>query len=126
MWRPGKRQVRQIALAMLLPALMFRAAIPAGYMPVASSGQPTLVMCSGVDGAAAQDAPGTPDPADSRHSNLPCHFATSAAAPPVDHAAAVVFDSAAPLASPGDAVENILPAIVRAQSARAPPISPYT
>jgi hypothetical protein len=60
MWRnPGKRKFRELVLALLLPALMFRAAIPAGYMPSASAtGQVLLVMCSAVDVAAGSTSGG--------------------------------------------------------------------
>jgi hypothetical protein len=123
MWRPGKRQIRRIALALLLPALMFRAAIPAGYMPVASAGQPTLVMCSAVH-VASHDSADKHDP-DSTRTNLPCVFAASSAAPPVDPAGALVIAGSVLPASRIDAVGSLFPAIIRAQSARAPPISPY-
>jgi hypothetical protein len=123
---PGKRLIRQIVLALLLPALMFRAAIPAGYMPTVTSGQVSLVMCSAVDVTTDFAAGGIKDrhgPNNSRGSS-PCHFAASAALAPLPESGWSAW-----LAVPSNvitranAVEAHSPAVVRAQSPRGPPAS---
>jgi hypothetical protein len=123
---PGKRLIRQIVLALLLPALMFRAAIPAGYMPTVTSGQVSLVMCSAVDVTTEFAAGGIKDrhgPDNSRGSS-PCHFTASAALAPMPESGwsawlAVSTDFIAR----DNALEVQLPAVVRTQSPRGPPAS---
>jgi hypothetical protein len=125
MWRPpGKRQIRQIVLALLLPALMFRAAIPAGYMPVVTSGQVSLVMCAAVDVASASTSGGIRDrhSPDNSRSNGPCHFAASSALAPLpDSGWSAWLDALTDFVARPNAVEVHSPAIVRAQSPRGPP-----
>ena len=125
MWRPpGKRQLRQIALALLLPALMFRAAIPAGYMPtVGALGQVSLVMCSAVDVTGS-----TPGGVKDRHSpenarsSGPCHFAASTALAPLpDTGWSAWLAVATNAVDRPNAIEVHSPNIVRAQSPRGPP-----
>lgn len=127
MWRlPGKRQMRQMVLALLLPALMFRAAIPAGYMPSAdTSGRVSLVMCSAVDVTASSTSGGTDrhNP-DNARGNSPCHFAASAALAPLpDSGWSAWLDVPTDFITRDNAHEVRLPAVVRAQSPRGPPVS---
>jgi hypothetical protein len=130
MWRlPGKRQIRQIALALLLPALMFRAVIPAGYMPtVGTMGHVSLVMCSAVDVVAGGTSGGIKDrhsPENSRGSG-PCHFAASTALAPLpDSGWSAWLAVANNVADRPNAIEVHSPNIVRAQSPRGPPAPRY-
>jgi hypothetical protein len=147
MWRrPSKRQIRRVTLALLLPALMFRAAIPAGFMPsVDATGQLALVMCSGavfvpvwsgVEPAYVQTAPGKygatavpltlalgkHSPARSEGDTTPCVFSAVAGwAPLPDSVTVRRLEVTTDLWRCRDAVEFICPNILRTQSARAPP-----
>jgi hypothetical protein len=126
MWRlPSKRQIRQIALALLLPAMMFRAVIPVGFMPAVTSGHVSLVMCSAVDVTASSTNGGTDrhNP-DNARGNSPCHFAASAALAPLpDSGWSAWLDVPTDFITRAIAVEVHAPAIVRAQSPRGPPVS---
>jgi hypothetical protein len=127
MWRlPSKRQVRQAVLALLLPALMFRAAIPAGYMPVSANGQLSLVMCSAVDitaGGITGAATDRHNP-DNARGNGPCHFAASSALAPLPESGwSAWLDIPTDFITRPDALEGRIPAVVRAQSPRGPPAS---
>jgi hypothetical protein len=114
-----------LLLAVILPALVLRALIPFGFMPVAGSGGPALQLCSGV--AAMAGAPsghqhhhGTGSSDGSVHAL--CAFAASAA-PAVTPAAPAILYSAINVscAGPTDTCGIRAPSILRAQSARAPP-----
>lgn len=123
---PGKRLIRQIVLALLLPALMFRAAIPAGYMPTVTSGQVSLVMCSAVDVTTDFAAGATRDRhgQDNSRGSLLCHFAASAALAPVPESGWSAWLVVSTDFITGDhALEVQLPAVVRTQSPRGPPAS---
>jgi hypothetical protein len=129
MWHlPSKRQFRQIVLALLLPALMFRAAIPAGYMPTVSAGQVSLVMCSAVDvtavtGSNSGGTTGRHNPDNARGSSL-CHFAASTALAPLPESGwSAWLDVATGFRARVNAIEVHAPAVVRAQSPRGPPVS---
>ncbi len=127
MRRPLKRQIRAIALALLLPALMFRAAIPVGYMPsMSSSGQIELVMCSAVDVTAAvsQDSGGhAPDTA---RGSGPCHFSASTVLAPLPDSSWVTrLDIPVEFVARDTTVEVHPPAIVRTQLSRGPPALQY-
>jgi len=130
---PSMRRRRRLAL-LVLPALLLRALIPAGFMPLAGAGGPYLGLCPGAGAVPhsaselathashvhTQHAAGVPhDPGTNHHpacvfsAGATTAFATTPtaalAAPvtpgPVEHRAALVF----------------LPAILRAQSSRGPP-----
>jgi len=131
---PGIRT--RLAL-LVLPALLLRALIPVGFMPVAGPGGVSIGLCPG-DGAMAQimthaghaghAAPaghhpgGSPDPSAAHHA--PCVFSSGASV------GFVPILSASPCAlaglvsrsrSPG--ARGFVPAILRTQSPRAPPLS---
>ncbi len=122
-------------LALVLPLLLLRLLVPAGFMPMAGAGGLEIVLCP----AAAALPPGlamahaghhmhhaghagdTAPPAIEHHS--PCLFAAGAA-PPVPPAVLLAAASpAAPAAAPlpAQARATALPVTLRAQSARAPP-----
>ena len=124
---PSKRQLRQIVLALLLPALMFRAAIPAGYMPTVSAGQVSLVMCSAVD-VTAQSTGSTSGGTTERHNpdnargSSACHFAASTALAPLPESGwSAWLDVSTGFIARVNAIEVLAPAVVRAQSPRGPP-----
>jgi hypothetical protein len=91
---------RRLALLLVACALLFRVAIPAGWMPEAHAQGITLAWCSGMGDAAPAEAGamiakaiGEPEaPKHKPASDQPCAF--SAAAQPVAHA------EPAPLPSP--------------------------
>jgi hypothetical protein len=117
--------MRQIVLALLLPALMFRAAIPAGYMPTVALGQVSLVMCSAVDVTASNTAGGTGrhNPDNARGGSA-CHFAASVALAPLpDSGWSAWLDAPTGIHTRPNTNEVHSPAIVRAQSPRGPPVS---
>ena len=124
---PSKRQFRQIVLGLLLPALMFRAAIPAGYMPTFSAGQVSLVMCSAVDVTAASSTAGgiteRHNPDNARGSSS-CHFAASTALAPLPESGWSAWLAVSTnFITRDNALEVHAPAVVRAQSPRGPPVS---
>ena len=117
----------------LLPALLYRAAIPAGFMPMVEDGRMVLMFCPGEvatrplnDPHAAHHHHHDSDrskPASVQHA--PCPFAASAGPAPLPVAAAI----SSPPPKPGHVPAQIIaqffsPAVVRAQAARAPPFAP--
>ena len=122
---------------LLLPALLLRALIPAGFMPVAGAGGPYLGFCPGAGelppgvtaaathashlGHAHHGGEGGSVPGNPHHPA--CEFsagaATALAAAPAD---------ALPAPAPSSLTERIaapifLPAILRVQSPRGPPLA---
>lgn len=131
----SRRRRRWLAL-LLLPALIVRAGIPAGFMPFAGPGGAYLGFCPGAGGLplAANElvthashsghthhpggAPGAPG---TQH-NPSCVFSTGAA---TTFAATLAAALAPPVPSaPAVRVASLifLPAILRSQSPRAPPV----
>ncbi len=111
-------------LAAVLPALLLRALIPFGFMPVGGQGGPSLELCPGVAAMAGgghghHHHPGG-DPSGASHAL--CVFAASAA-PALAPAPAAAPMAAAVAASAvqSDPVSLRLPSILRALAARAPP-----
>ena len=131
------RRRRRLAL-LILPALVLRALIPAGFMPFAGAGGPQLGFCP----AAGALPPGVvhvaAHPADAAHA----HHGSgghSPGIPETPHHPACLFSAGAattfavaatdplPATAPGSLPEHIaapifLPTILRAQSSRGPPI----
>jgi hypothetical protein len=120
----------------LLPALLLRALIPVGFMPLAGASGAYLGFCPGagtVPPGAAAAAAHASHPAHTHHGGegrgIPanphhpaCVFsagaATAFAAPPAD---AIPAPALAPLTE-RSAAPIFIPAILRAQSPRAPPL----
>jgi hypothetical protein len=131
--RLRKRRRRWALLA--LPALLLRALIPVGFMPVATADGFSIEFCpdAGPLPAAASAAAdphahhhhhteGGPDRSSASH-HAPCPFAASATLAAAPEAAAVAAPPALERA-PGEAdvsARAFVPSIVRAQSPRAPP-----
>lgn len=117
---------------LVLPALLLRALIPAGFMPLAGTGGAYLGFCPGAgapDPSAlvghahhhSHDEGGAPGAPAGAHHHPACVFSVGAA---TATAAAVALVSAvtAPQA-PADRADSlvVLPPILRAQSSRGPP-----
>jgi len=144
-----QRSRRVLIASLLLPAFLFRAAIPAGFMPmVGADGRLTLELCPATvvaqvgagDSAAAHhahhhDASSAPSHSGAGHnhdhgtaeqSHVPCLFAASAGSAPLpallDPASVAVEQSPERSEVAGRA---FTPTIVRAQAARGPPISRF-
>lgn len=137
------RAHRHLLIALLLPVLVFRALLPAGFMPAADAAGFRLVMCSeglaaiashGHEGASAAGhhhgspaAPGhdTPQEDGSGRGDGPCLFALSALnVPPVEFLA--LRSEPLYLASFTAAPASTLPAATgppRQASVRGPPLS---
>ena len=150
-----QRSRRVLIASLLLPALLFRAAIPAGFMPmVGADGRLTLELCPATvvaqvgagDSAAAHHAHeahdhGTHesnsasshsgaghhhDSGTAGHDHIPCLFAASAGSAPLPALFALASVAVDRSAEPSDVAEGAFtPTIVRAQTARGPPISRF-
>jgi DUF2946 family protein len=119
---------------LVLPALLLRALIPAGFMPFAGTGGAYLGLCPGAGSLApsalighghhhhADEERGAPAaPSGSGHHHPACIFSLGATS---TAAATVLLVSAIPAPrAPADRADSlvILPTILRAQSSRAPP-----
>jgi hypothetical protein len=113
-------------LAVILPALVLRALIPFGFMPVAASGGPAMQLCPGAAAMAGahgghQQHPAGGAPGGAAHNTL-CVFAASAA-PAIAPVVAALPLRAANVRFAEQSSDNSLrlPSILRTQSARAPP-----
>jgi hypothetical protein len=135
------RKHRQWLALLVLPALVFRALIPVGFMPlVDADGGITIGFCPGEAAlpggtqdhqSAAHGAHqhqhhrggnGSEDSSTSAQHHTPCLFAAGAGGAPAP--AIVTLETAAPEVAQvvhDDAAEVFLPTILRAQSPRGPP-----
>jgi hypothetical protein len=116
---PPSRAAARRLLALVLPVLLLRVLIPAGFMPLAAGGGLTVGLCPG----AVTSSPGHAHHGGHPHGeHVPCLFAASAAPafspPPL---ALPPGSGAAPaVAAPAGATPH-LPSILRSQSPRGPP-----
>jgi hypothetical protein len=115
-----------LVIALLLPLMVLRAMLPAGYMPVAENGTLRIAMCSDGFQPAATDHSGDQQSGSGDH-QLPsgsgdCPFANAAmnAPPPAVSQSVVTVESDAG-AAPAIAAPTHAASIVRVQSARGPP-----
>lgn len=120
------RRRLHLVIALLLPLMVLRAMLPAGYMPVTENGMLRIAMCSDGLYSAANDPSGD-STTDSGNHELPagsgdCAFANAAAGapPPAEllSVVAIASDAGAVLAR---AAPTHSVSIVRVQSARGPP-----
>jgi hypothetical protein len=116
-------------IGLLMAALLFRALVPAGFMPAqAENGEIVMQLCSGFGTKSVVVDLGTGSATHDGGSQLfdhsPCGFAAAAVAapPPADFAFAVGSTPDA-LTTRGDAGSVTVPSIVRAHSPRAPPLA---
>lgn len=116
-------------IGLLMAALLFRALVPAGFMPAqAENGEIVMQLCSGfgtksvvVDMGASG---ATHDSGSQLFDHSPCGFTAAAmAAPPPAAAAFAAISTPDSLATRADAPSVISPSIVRAHSPRAPPLA---
>jgi len=88
----SRRHIR-LVIALLLPLMVLRAMLPAGYMPVAENGELRMVMCS-----AGLQLPVSNDTEQGKHhstADTPCPFANVlTSAPPVQYVATVIVAAA--------------------------------
>lgn len=112
------RRRKDLLLALLLPLMVLRALLPAGYMPVAEGGELRIVMCSDGLQTDAGDTDNQPAP----HGGDDCPFAHAAVhAPPV---ATIVVADAPHAHQPVSSLNVELPLTTgppRQHGARAPP-----
>ena len=138
---PYLRRRRLWLAVLVLPALVFRAAVPFGFMPVVEGGGVTIGFCPGEGtlppGIAAAHhshaqhlhhhaAPATGgaggDPADPATHHAPCLFAASAAPAFAPAMLALAVPVTRPARIERSAATEVFPAsILRAQSSRGPP-----
>jgi hypothetical protein len=114
-----------LVIALLLPLMVLRAMLPAGYMPVTENGTLRIAMCS--DGIYPAAAGQESDPSTGGDHDVPpdsgnCAFANAIAhAPPpaTSQAIALILSDAG--AIPANAAPSGADSLVRVQSARGPP-----
>jgi hypothetical protein len=113
-----------------LPALLLRALVPVGFMPVASAEGLSVEMCPdaaplppGYHHHHHHPGGGAPDGSFAAH-HTPCLFAASATLAAAPEGAALLAPREAEFSPTGADLEarDFVPSIVRAQSPRAPPV----
>jgi len=113
-----------LVIALLLPLMVLRAMLPAGYMPVAQDGTLRIAMCSDGIQPAATDHGDKSTGSGHEQSSVSgsCAFANAAASAPPPAAlqsiAVIEFDAGF---IPAGAAPHRSASIVRVQSARGPP-----
>ena len=123
------RSHRMLLALLLLPGLLIRAAVPAGFMPAVGQGAVlTMAMCSGQathsvvvhpDGSPAPADPGQQSP---QHHEAPCVFAATAGGPPPPLAVMLVVASSLQTdIAPSLFFAPIARRAIRAHAPRAPP-----
>jgi hypothetical protein len=129
---PARFRRKQFWIAkLLLPAILFRALIPGGFMlAVDSDGTLGLQFCPGTFPAAADTRPAhashhdgaSGDSGTAGHGQLLCPFAATAGPAPLPTLTALVIapDYNQPVIS-RPVSRDTIPTIIRAQSPRAPP-----
>jgi len=124
------RAVRILLALLVLPGFVIRAAVPPGFMPVASRDTTlTMAICpghaaqSGVLESGAPSAPGDHRPPAGQSHEAPCVFAaTAGGAPPTFIGTAVLLPiSQEDLVHPPPIAAPATRQIVRAHAPRAPP-----
>jgi hypothetical protein len=109
---------RSLIVALLLPAILYRGLIPAGFMPVTDDeGSMSMEFCHGI----GQSKPAGTE--NSHEGGRQCLFAATAspAPPPAMASQAVACHASLPLAEV-TVLRETVPAIIRSQSPRAPPV----
>ncbi|MGH8136726.1 MAG: hypothetical protein ACREVV_00840 [Steroidobacteraceae bacterium] len=108
------RKRRNWLALLVLPALLFRAAIPVGFMPMVSAGGGVSIeFCPGQSGQA---------PSNTGQHHAPCLFAASAGGAPAPAALELTAPAADAVRVDRSDNDNVfLPTIVRTQTSRGPP-----
>ena len=118
----------------MVPALLLRALIPAGFMPMAGAGGVSFELCPGAGALppalAAQGhashtghdeaGHGTTDPGTAHHGA--CLFSAGASTTFAATLSAPALSGPPPARVEGAPARSFVPAILRAQSSRAPPL----
>jgi hypothetical protein len=106
--------------ALALVAVISRALIPMGFMPIVVNGETQLRFCSGVAGAAHLDEHG--QPGSTSTADAPCAFAVSGGAAPIPTAIHFTLAHVAPLLAVPLVDQSTLPeAPPRYTAPRGPP-----
>ncbi len=120
------RRRLHLVIALLLPLMVLRAMLPAGYMPVTENGTLRIAMCS--DGLySAATVPSSDSTTDRGNHELPagsgdCAFANAAtSAPPPAGFLSIVVSTSDAGAVQARAAPTHSVSLVRVQSARGPP-----
>jgi hypothetical protein len=118
---------------LVLPALLLRALIPVGFMPMVSAGGISIAICPGVTGLPAPSAMGDRGAAHAHHHgagqdpstpahHAPCLFAASAGGAPAPTIMELTGSAGTAVAvDAGSASRVLLPTILRTQTSRGPP-----
>ena len=117
---------------LVLPALLLRALIPAGFMPLAGAGGAYLGFCPGAGAPEpsalvghahhhTHDAPGAPAAPSGAHHHPACIFSLGAVT--ATAAAVPLLSAVAAPQAPAERADSlvVLPPILRAQTSRGPP-----
>lgn len=116
-------------IGVLMAVLLFRALIPAGFMPAqAENGEIVMQLCAGfgTKSVVVDFGPGhaSQDPGAQLFDHSPCGFAAAAvSAPPPTPLTLSTSATADSLANPSDTGSVITPVLQRAHSPRAPPLA---
>ncbi len=116
-------------IGLLMAALLFRALVPAGFMPAhAENGEIVMQLCSGFStkSVVVDLGPGsaTHDSGSALFDHTPCGFtAAGLSAPPVAHAGFAPIPSLDRVTTQRDVDARVVPSITRAHSPRAPPLA---
>jgi hypothetical protein len=114
------RRHLHLLIALLLPLMVMRSMLPAGYMPVAESGAFKIALCS--DGLQLPLSEGDRNTHPLPGSNGDCLFAHAAAsAPPPSVVSVPAALEAVARAGTESAAQQTVHVIPRAQSPRGPP-----
>lgn len=116
-------------IGLLMAALLFRALVPAGFMPAqAANGEIVMQLCSGFSTKSVVvdlgTESGTHDSGSALFDHTPCGFtAAGLSAPPVVHAGFAAVRHLDQATTPRDVHATVVPSITRAHSPRAPPLA---
>jgi hypothetical protein len=116
-------------IGLLMAALLFRALVPAGFMPAqAENGEIVMQLCSGFSTKSVVVDMGTGsathDGSRALFDHTPCGFtAAGMAAPPPSVVVFAATSTPAALTARGDSGAVIVASITRAHSPRAPPLA---
>jgi hypothetical protein len=119
---------RTPVIGLLMAALLFRALIPAGFMPAqGESGAIVMQLCSGFGGKTVlvelEDDGASTNPGGQLFDHSPCGFAAASMSAPPLASAAVALSIGPDFHSAVEGISSVIaPSIARAQSPRAPPL----
>ncbi|MBV8343013.1 MAG: hypothetical protein JO173_11610 [Gammaproteobacteria bacterium] len=123
------RRGRALLFAGMMPALLLRALIPFGFMPVATSEGLKIALCPGIAGLPSAGAHGhphhdtrAPGGSEGGAHHAPCLFSASGSVAGAPATLMLTLTGSAPRAEDSAQHPRLFsPSILRAQSPRAPP-----